>query len=730
MNSETISANSVGLKRPPVPSGKIPRSRRKLRYELFEKLGCGGNGTVFRAHDRELNRIVAVKILHSQLIPGLLGLLRLKREVVLASRVQSQHVVRVYDFGESEGRPLVAMEWINGESVAVLLCRVGRLPPAQVLALSIDICRGLQDVHAAGVVHRDIKPGNILIDNRGNALLSDFGLACSICPSDYSRADHEEVRGTAAYASPEQLAGLPVDERSDIYSLGMLLLTMLTGSTCLDTLDSVGNILRSSQQDRFARNHNLRILADFRSIITRCTQQSRTSRPGSVLEVLEVLQDIDKSPPRPEPTQPSLWPWPRVRNYRWIVMGLAATIVCAVCVWVNWHDVHANSVSAGIVPATDSGRAAYLDALSKMGPNRPKEDLEQALKALQAAVDQNSRDLPARHAYLDVIIQLYEKSRDKQLLNLGRVALRNARASGMTESACLLFEARLDLYSGEDRAAISALSGHADLLGSSEKGNLLLGRAYENLSQNDRAVSYYQEALRLNPESWSAHNSLGSLLVKQNRLTEAIREFNLVVQLNPSESVGYSNLGVAWLHLGKVKEAKSSFEQALQRDNSAEAYNNLGVAAFYQNEYGAARAFFEAALRLRPDSDKYLAGLADALRHLNQARPAWEAYSRALRLLDDQSTSRPLYPEERARRIRCLAWLGDRSEAVSAGGAAVTEFPSNQSVLYSVALLEGMEGRSKAQARGLAQAIRFGYPAALLEHDPDLIAAKTSRVAP
>ncbi len=632
------------------------------------------------------------------------------------------------------------MEWINGESVAMLLGRVGRLPPAQVLALSIDICRGLHDVHSTGIVHRDIKPGNILIDKRGNALLSDFGLACSISPGDHSGADYEEARGTAAYASPEQLAGLPVDERSDIYSLGMLLLTMLTGTTCLDTLDNVNSIVRSSQQDRYARNHNLRILASFQSIITRCTQQSRTSRPGSVLEVLEVLRDIDKSPQRPEPTEPSLRPWSRIWNYKRTAMGLAAMIVCAVCVRVNWHDVHAHSarlnalpinvVPTNVVPTTDSGRAAYLDALSEMGPTRSEEDLEKAVRALQAAMDQNPHDLPATHAYLEVVIQLYEKNRDKQWLDLGRHALRNAVAYGMAESECLLFEARFDLYAGDDRTVIKVLSGQAKLLGSSEKGNLLLGRAYENLSQNDQALTYYHAALRLNPESWSVHNALGSVLTKQNHLPEAIREFNLVLQLNPSEPVGYSNLGVAYLDQGKVREAKASFEQALQRDNSAEAYNNLGVAAFYQHEYGAAKAFFEAALRVRPDSDKYLTGLADTLRHLGQARASREAYSRALRLLDDRATGHALYPEERARRIRCLAWLGDRSEAVSAAAAAATEFPSNQSVLYTVALLEGMEGRSRAQARGIAEAIRFGYPAALLEHDPDLIAAKPSRAGP
>ena len=443
-----------------------------------------------------------------------------------------------------------------------------------------DICRGLHDVHSAGIVHRDIKPGNILIDKRGNALLSDFGLACSISPGEYITADHEEVRGTAATVCITGATCRFTSKMSDRISipLGMLLLTMLTGTTCLDTVDAVSNIIRSSQQDKFARNHNLRILANFQSIITRCTQQSRTSRPGSVLEVLEALKDIDKSPPSPEPTQPSLRAWPWVRNYRRIAMGLAATIFCAVCIRIGWHDVHAKSARLNVVSTTDSGHAAYLDALGKMGPTKSEEDLEQAVKALEAAVDQNPHDLPARHAYLEVIIQLYEKNRDKQWLSLGRAALRNARTYGMAESECMLFEARFDLYVGDDRAVIKALLGRADLLGSSEKGNLLLGRAYENLSQNDQALSYYHEALRLSPESWSAHNALGSVLTRQNRLPEAIREFSMVVQLDPSESVGYSNLGVAWLHLGKIKEAKSSFEPgASEGQIRLRPYNNLGV---------------------------------------------------------------------------------------------------------------------------------------------------------
>lgn len=429
MNTESISASLDTMDSPLVSAKKrIPRSGRKMRYELFEKLGQGGSGAVFRARDRELGRIVAVKVLHPELMSGLLHLLRLKREVVLASRVQSQHVVRVYDFGESAGNPLVAMEYVNGESVAVLLGRMCRLPPAQVLTLSIDICRGLRDIHAAGIVHRDLKPGNILIDKRGTAMVSDFGLACSISPNDCSGIRLGEVCGTAAYASPEQLAGLPVDERSDLYSLGLLLLTMLTGNTCLDTLDSVRNIIRASEEGKLAKVGNLRILAAFESIITRCTQLSRNARPGSAVEVLEFLEQVNttSTSAAPRQTHPFFQAGLRIRNYSRVIAVVTAMIVSLISVGAYRHQLHPQKAVSRVAPSAATPGRTYTDALSEIAPGNTEEDLEQAVKTLQTSADQNSHNLPAHRVYLDIIIRLYEKNHDKSWLVLGRNALRNA----------------------------------------------------------------------------------------------------------------------------------------------------------------------------------------------------------------------------------------------------------------------------------------------------------------
>ena len=161
-------------RRPPSVSTRSRKSRRSQRYELREHIGTGGMGTVYRALDRELNRTVAVKLLRPELVPDLRNLLRLKRELVLASRVSDEHVVRVHDIGEVDGRPLIAMDWVEGESLAHLLSRVHCLPPSQTCAFAVQICQALRAIHAANIIHRDLKPGNLLIRTDGEILAQRF----------------------------------------------------------------------------------------------------------------------------------------------------------------------------------------------------------------------------------------------------------------------------------------------------------------------------------------------------------------------------------------------------------------------------------------------------------------------------------------------------------------------------------------------------------------------------
>src|SRR5271166_4140568 len=195
------------------------------RYRIIALLGKGGMGEVYRADDLTLGQPVALKFLPDEAARDLGLLERFKNEVRIARRVSHPNVCRVYDVGDVEGHTFFTMEYVDGEDLASLLRRIGRLPEDKALDIARQLCAGLAAAHAKGVLHRDLKPANIMLDGRGQVVITDFGLAGV---ADDIRG--QEVRsGTPAYMAPEQLAGKEVSTRSDIYALGLVLYEVFTG---------------------------------------------------------------------------------------------------------------------------------------------------------------------------------------------------------------------------------------------------------------------------------------------------------------------------------------------------------------------------------------------------------------------------------------------------------------------------------------------------------------------
>lgn len=193
------------------------------RYRIAGLLGRGGMGAVYRADDLRLGQQVALKFLSSASVhPG--ELQRLYSEVRMGRKVTHPNVCRIYDLVEDGRTHFLSMELVEGEDLASLLRRIGRVPMEKAVEIARDICSGLQAIHDEGIVHRDLKPGNVMIDGRGNARLTDFGLATTTDTTDSS------IAGTPAYMSPEQLAGEAISARSDVYALGLLLFELFSGT--------------------------------------------------------------------------------------------------------------------------------------------------------------------------------------------------------------------------------------------------------------------------------------------------------------------------------------------------------------------------------------------------------------------------------------------------------------------------------------------------------------------
>ncbi len=197
------------------------------RFRIQALLGIGGMGVVYRAIDQSLDVPVALKLLRPEVATRADAFERFRQELLLARQVSSPHVVRIHDLAQHEGRWLISMDLVDGESLDGRLDREGRFPVDEALRIARDIAEGLSAAHAKGVVHRDLKPANILLDAQGTAFISDFGVARSLATSGMTATG--AVVGTAEYLSPEQARGAAVDARSDLYALGLVLYEMLVG---------------------------------------------------------------------------------------------------------------------------------------------------------------------------------------------------------------------------------------------------------------------------------------------------------------------------------------------------------------------------------------------------------------------------------------------------------------------------------------------------------------------
>jgi predicted Ser/Thr protein kinase len=269
--------------------GFTPGTVLAERYRIIGLLGRGGMGEVYRADDLKLGQAVALKFLPRDLAEDPGRVERFYAEVRIARQVSHPNVCRVYDVGEIDGQHYLSMEFVDGEDLASLLKRIGRLPADKALDISRELCAGLAAAHDRGVLHRDLKPSNVMIDGRGRARITDFGLAVAA-----DGAETGEISGTPAYMAPEQLAGKVASIRSDVYSLGLVLYELYTGRKAFEgaTLPE----LRRKHAEESPRSPSA-ISPGFdpvvERVILRCLEKDPTARPASASEVAAALPGGD-----------------------------------------------------------------------------------------------------------------------------------------------------------------------------------------------------------------------------------------------------------------------------------------------------------------------------------------------------------------------------------------------------------------------------------------------------
>ncbi len=276
------------------------------RYEILKRLGEGGMGAVYKARDHELDRLVALKVIRPELAGHPDILRRFKQELILARQVTHKNVVRIFDLGSADGRKFITMDYIEGRDLKSILVERGKLPPAEVVPIFQQICRGLEAAHVEGVVHRDLKPQNIMVDDAGRVWLMDFGLARSMELAGLTRTG--VLMGTPDYMSPEQARAEKVDARSDLFSLGIIVYEMLIGRLPFQAETLMAKLLQRVQQNarQPVTEIDPSIPAPLGAVVSKCLEPDVAKRYQSVREILDDLSgNAETTPIHRAPNQTS-----------------------------------------------------------------------------------------------------------------------------------------------------------------------------------------------------------------------------------------------------------------------------------------------------------------------------------------------------------------------------------------------------------------------------------------
>ena len=266
------------------------------RFEVVEELGEGGMGKVYKVIDIKIEETVALKLLRPEIAADQEIIERFRNELKFARKISQRNVCRMYDLNEEHGTHYITMEFVPGEDLKSMIKMTGRLSVGKAVAIAKQVCEGLAEAHKLGVVHRDIKPQNIMVDKEGSARIMDFGIARSLKTEGLTEAG--AMIGTPEYMSPEQVEGKEIDPRSDIYSLGVTLYEMVTGRLPFKGESPVDTALRHKiEKPSDPKIHNPQIPEDFSRMILKCLEKNKENRYQSAEDVLFELNKIEKSFP-------------------------------------------------------------------------------------------------------------------------------------------------------------------------------------------------------------------------------------------------------------------------------------------------------------------------------------------------------------------------------------------------------------------------------------------------
>jgi tetratricopeptide (TPR) repeat protein/predicted Ser/Thr protein kinase len=572
------------------------------RYEILQMLGEGGMGAVYKAMDRELDRPVALKLIRPELAANPSILARFKQELLLAHQVTHKNVIRIYDLGDADGVKFISMEFVDGVDLRALIKEreneKKKFTPEEAVQITEQICRALEATHAVGVIHRDLKPQNIMRDGSGRILLMDFGLARTV--EGHGMTQTGALVGTMEYMSPEQALAKDLDQRSDLFTLGLILYELLTGKTPYSAESVVASLIKRTQERAIpVSDHDGTIPQPLSNIVSKCLERDPKLRYQNAAELLHDLDAYSgKGAAANLRFQPAVEPWGRTIHWP-LVTGIVTVLVLAIVGYVYRGPLFSPSAKRGAAPqalslavipfqntsgdaswdwlgpsladmlSTDVGQSAHLRAVSS---DRVQQVFHDLRIAPNSVVDSTTLGRVAEFTNADTLVWgQYTKLGDQIRIDATLQDRKHNRTIQVKAEAA----SQQDLSAAVDRLA---------------------GMIRENLALSPDVVKELQ-AQSFKPTSTSVDAlrdyNQGMQLLRQGSNLEAKKDLEAATKEDPQFAVAYSRLGEAYSALGYDADAEQASRHAVDLSQ------NLPLAQRY---------FIEASLaRITKDNQKALA---------------------------------------------------------------------------------------------------------------------------
>ena len=684
----------------------LTRGTMVAHYRIVEKIGAGGMGEVYLAEDTGLNRKVALKFLPPHLCQDEDFRSRFKREAQAAAKLNHPNIVTIFEVSEHNGRPYFAMEHVEGRALKDVI-KKDELSISKIIELAIGICEGLEKAHQAGVIHRDVKPSNIVIDVDGRPKLLDFGLAAVQGSEKLTMTG--STLGTIGYMSPEQIEGKDIDQRSDLFSLGVMLYEMIAsrppfkGDTEAATLKSILN----DTPEPLAR-YKSDMPGELQRIIDKALEKDIKTRyqhaDGMLSDLMRLKRSLESGQSMVSVTSAarrSAWVW-WIAGAVVVVAAVAALIVTKPWIIETATD-QPEKIMLAVLPFENLGdpeEEYFADGITDEITSRlaSVHNLGVISRTSAYAYKESDKTLPqiAKELGVDYVLEgtvRWDKSGDTDRVRITPQLIRvsddmHLWADNYEEALIGIFSLQTAIASNIVKALDLALSdSDLSMLALMPTRNpeafdcYLRGKRYDasNTDEVNRAESLLQRAIELDPEFALAHVQLAYLYSEvywwskfydpsEEWLVKAKRHADSALTLQPDLADAYAAKGWYYFREQDYRSAQKYLELALDRQpNNAKWHRSVGVIQRRQGKWSEALRSFEQALRLNPRGASLAATYAGTLVSTRNYEKAEKMFDRAVELAPN---ARWLYIEKS---MLYLLWKGDTKQARDVVGTAVRQ---------------------------------------------------------